>query len=291
MRISGLSEQMETLVDHLRKREDTPPSLTEVAAVTEVLIRTMDGFFRSVDLKIYQECQSLSDYISNARKEIAALEPENQEAARIPRAGKELDAIVKATEEATNRIMNAAEAIMGADPSDSDAYQQTVNDAVMEIFEACSFQDITGQRISKVVETLTYIEQRAKDLRNLMGVQESDAGPQTEEDISEDKKLLNGPALEGEGIDQNEVDALLNGDAKPAPAPAPAAAAKAKPKANAKKAAAKPKEAPAAKLEASTISRPAPAAKPAPAPQAVEEADPPASGGESTQDDIDALFG
>jgi len=61
--------------------------------------------------------------------------------------------------------MDAAEEIMSADSSDSGAYQTAVNDACMRIFEACSFQDITGQRISKVVRTLTYIEDRLNKLQ------------------------------------------------------------------------------------------------------------------------------
>lgn len=214
MRQSRLPKQIETLVEHLRKRDEGSLSLTEVAAVTEILIRTMDGFFRSVDLKIYEEVQNLSDYISNARKEIAALQPENLENSRIPRAGKELDAIVKATETATNTIMEAAEEIMAADTSEAETYQATVNDAVMRIFEACSFQDITGQRISKVVETLTYIERRAKELKSLLDV-EAHHYQENEAPLSEDQELLRGPALEGEGIDQNEVDALMQHEAAP----------------------------------------------------------------------------
>ncbi len=208
---SGLPKQIETLVDHLRKNDTEKLSLTEVASVTEVLIRTMDRFFGSVDTGIYQECQNLTDYISNARKEIAALQPENMENVHIPRAGKELDAIVKATEEATNTIMTAAEEIMAADTEQADTYQQTVNDAVMRIFEACSFQDITGQRISKVVETLTYIEKRALELKALLGTDGQDYSEEAEA-VSEDKALLRGPALEGEGIDQTEVDALMADD-------------------------------------------------------------------------------
>jgi chemotaxis regulatin CheY-phosphate phosphatase CheZ len=292
MRLGGLPEQIETLVTHLRKREDNPPSLTEVAAVTEILIRTMESFFRSVDIKIYQECQNLSDYISNARKEIAALEPENPDNARIPRAGKELDAIVRATEEATNTIMEAAEEIMSADISEIDAYQQTVNEAVMRIFEACSFQDITGQRISKVVETLTYIEQRAKDLRALMDVTGIHHHAAVEEK-SEDEKLLNGPALEGEGIDQSEVDALLNGEAKSAPAPlAEKAPAAAKPSAPAK-------PAPVAKKPAAEKNGVKAAAALKPVMVKVEKVEkvekidelPASESGHTTQDDIDALFG
>lgn len=207
-----LPGQVERLVDHLRKNRDSQISLTDVAAVTEVLIGTMQAFFGSIDTSIYKECKSLSEYIANARTEIATLSPnEDQNETGIDRAGMELDAIVQATEEATNTIMNAAEEIMGADLSSDDG-QAGVQDAVMRIFEACSFQDITGQRISKVVETFTHIEARVAELSALLGVSEADIlrasadAPAKEGDAA----LLSGPALEGEGIDQSAVDTLMN---------------------------------------------------------------------------------
>ena len=209
-----LPRQIEALVDHLRAEPDATRSLSDIASVTEVLIGTMQAFFRSIDTSIYRECRALSEYISNARTEIAALQPGNLETDRIPRAGMELDAIVQQTEEATNTIMAAAEEIMGADTSDAEAYQALVQDAIMRIFEACSFQDITGQRISKVVQTLAHIETRVAELRDLLGVTEDDiAAARAEDSDDPDKDLLRGPALQGEGIDQSEVDALMGGEA------------------------------------------------------------------------------
>lgn len=215
-----LPKQIELLVNNLRKNNANNLSLADIASVTEILIATMQSFFRNIDTSIYRECRALSEYISNARSEIAALQPGDLEDTQIPRAGMELDAIVQATEEATNTIMQSAEDIMGADPSDFDAYQATVNDAVMNIFEACSFQDITGQRISKVVHTLSHIESRVLELRDLMGVTAEDiAQAQGEDTRTEDEKLLSGPALEGEGIDQSAVDNLMGGEASAQPAP------------------------------------------------------------------------
>ena len=209
-----LPKQIEALVDRLRAEPDATRSLSDVASVTEVLIGTMQAFFRSIDTSIYRECRALSEYITNARSEIAALQPGNLETDRIPRAGMELDAIVQQTEEATNTIMAAAEEIMGADTDDAEAYQALVQDAIMRIFEACSFQDITGQRISKVVQTLSHIETRVGELRDLMGVTEDDiAAARGDEPADPDKELLRGPALQGEGIDQSEVDALMGGEA------------------------------------------------------------------------------
>lgn len=219
--ISGdIASHIQALVDHLRKRKDPQMSLIDVAGVTEVLIATMSAFFKSIDTTIYRECRDLSEYIENARREIAALEPGDLESERIPRAGLELDAIVQHTEEATNTIMEAAEEIMGADTSDPDAYAQLTQDAVMRIFEACSFQDITGQRISKVVHTLEHIEKRVLELRSLMGITDDEVRDVREKEAAEqdpDKALLRGPALGGEGIDQSAVDDLLGGGFDPVP--------------------------------------------------------------------------
>ena len=57
---------------------------------------------------------------------------------------------------------------MGADASDPAAYKALVDEKMMIIFEACSFQDITGQRIAKVVETLQHIEQRVARFADVM---------------------------------------------------------------------------------------------------------------------------
>jgi len=220
---NALNGQIEALVNSLRGRNEASLSLGEVASVTEVLVKTMKLYFRSLDVRIYEECQSLSDYITNARKEIAALQPENEEGARIPRAGRELEAIVNQTEEATDTIMDAAEKIMGSEATDLESYQAEVHDQIMRIFEACSFQDITGQRISKVVETLSYIERRSGKLKNILGVDANlDSGIEEDEPLArEDAHLLSGPALEGEGIDQDEVDALMGGSAPEAAPSAP----------------------------------------------------------------------
>jgi chemotaxis protein CheZ len=56
--------------------------------------------------------------------------------------------------------MEAAEEIMAADPAIREAYQDLVSNKMIGIFEACTFQDITGQRISKVVDTLRFIDER-----------------------------------------------------------------------------------------------------------------------------------
>ena len=214
-----IPNHLEALVDHLRKQKDRPFSLIEIASVTEVLIGTMSTYFKALDTTMLKEFRYLSEFITRARDEISQLHPAELKSNQIPRAGRELDAIVQATEEATNTIMEAAETIMAADVNQADDYANTVNECVMSIFEACSFQDITGQRISKVVETLSVIEQRLHRIGEVWGVEEGKEVPvEKVRKSGDDDPGMAGPALAGEGIDQDDVDALLSDAPEEAPA-------------------------------------------------------------------------
>ncbi len=209
-----LSGRIQSLVDALRQGGDDDLSMSDVAAVTEVLITTIRRFFAAVDTKIYAEFRDLADHISQTRTEIVRLRADKIKSEKIPKAGKELDAIVRSTEEATDTIMGAAEEIMGADTADAEAYQTLVNDACMRIFEACSFQDLTGQRITKVVKTFTYIEDRISTLLEAHGDLLPAAGDdEADETVTVDGgTVLDGPQMEGGGVSQDDVDAMFVGD-------------------------------------------------------------------------------
>ena len=214
-------EKLEDVRGFLRNDCAGDLSIADVCKLAEVMVDSTQSFFASLDSVIYSEIRELSAYIENAQDEISALQPNDLHQQKIPDAGKQLDAIVKSTEDATNRIMEQAEKIMAANPLDMDSYQQTVNDAVMEIFEACSFQDLTGQRISKVVETLQHIERRVSKFAEAVKVKDGALRLSQEELAREQRaaeQLLHGPPLEGEGVSQDIVDQLL--DAAPAAATA-----------------------------------------------------------------------
>ena len=77
---------------------------------------------------------------------------------------------------------------MGADASDPAAYKALVDEKMMVIFEACSFQDITGQRIAKVVETLEHIEQRVARFADVMQAKDIDGFPHRHERARAERK-------------------------------------------------------------------------------------------------------
>jgi chemotaxis protein CheZ len=186
---------------------------------------------------LQRDCQDLARYIAKARQEVAQMRPHDLKAEKLPRAGQELDTIVKETEAATNEIMTAAEAIMAADAKDPVKYKTSVEANCMRVIEACSFQDITGQRIRKVVQTLSHIELQVERLQKVLGSDVSDAPPSGADARTGDAALLHGPQLHGQGVSQSVVDDMFAAPA-PAKAAAPAAAkpAAAKPAAVAKKA-------------------------------------------------------
>ena len=85
------------------------------------------------------------------------------------------------------------------------------------VFEACSFQDITGQRITKVINTLKEIEGRVEKLIEAFGIEiavfkEAEKQKNTEEEPEKeisDEDLLGGPQHAHEAKSQEEIDALL----------------------------------------------------------------------------------
>ena len=159
---------------------------------------------------ILSELHSLKTAIDDARTEIGSTRPKDIQNKHIPCATDELDAVVEATAEASSTIMDACDVIQectaGLDPKAAEA----INNEVIKIFEACSFQDITGQRITKVVSTLKTIEEKVgvmlKVLGEKMSVKEHEG---EEEEIPPEKKLLNGPQLPANAITQSDIDKLL----------------------------------------------------------------------------------
>lgn len=202
------------LIGLLEKIRDGEPSLVDIMAMAELLAGTLQPYFRKLDTSLYTELRQIAQYIEKTKDEIGSLQANHMSEERIPEAGMELHAVVDATESATNTIMESAETLMAADASDA-GYNDLVNQEVMAIFEACSFQDITGQRISKVVETLEFIDKRISRFATTFGVQDKlDAltADEKEREARKQKQILHGPQRSGQGVGQDDVDALFNGD-------------------------------------------------------------------------------
>jgi chemotaxis protein CheZ len=205
------ARHFDRLVDFLKQKRENV-TFHDIISLAEVAAQSMQGFFQAMDAKVYRELREIAGYIETMRHEIGALQVNDLKETRIPSAGEELDAIVQATETATNTIMECAEAVIAADAGDPAAYKALIDAKMMVIFEACSFQDITGQRIAKVVETLQHIEERVSRFAEVMQAKDID-GFLTEQEREraerKEKFLLNGPQLAGQGVDQAKVDEMF----------------------------------------------------------------------------------
>lgn len=169
-----------------------------------------------------RELQEMSHSIVQTRQEIAAIKPADHPGNnRIMVATEELDAIVTATERATSDILTAAERLQTlADDLMTTGGEQKLCDEVANlathILMACSFQDITGQRTTKVVNVLRYLEQRVNAMIAIWGVDGVKARLLEAGDKRPDAHLISGPPREGEGIMQDDVDRLMSDEAEPA---------------------------------------------------------------------------
>lgn len=209
-----IPEQLSTAIEDLCKKDVEHLQLLDILTVSELMARSIRELFTTEDRTLYNETIMLAAYLSKAREELKRLRPVTLREEHLPVAGEEIEAIVSHTEEATNTIMESAEAIMGADTESAD-YQELVQDHVMKIFEACSFQDITGQRAQKVSEVINTASEQVGNLVAALGETHEETADQEEETEQERfrrENLLNGPQMEEEALQQDDVDEMFDQD-------------------------------------------------------------------------------
>lgn len=163
--------------------------------------------------QVMAEMQGMSKLLADTRAEIVHLSPPPTGL------GDTLDAVVDETEQAAMEIMKQAERAQAASgrltsgaSTDTKADLAEVDDAATCILMACAFQDITGQRIRKVLSAMRSVEERIATLVALMGIRQEDL-PQDAGGAppGSDAALLNGPSSSAEGgLGQNAVDDLFN---------------------------------------------------------------------------------
>jgi chemotaxis protein CheZ len=162
---------------------------------------------------IVRELAGVADYIAHIKREIGALRANELCRDRLPMANEELGCVVQATAGATHTIMSAAEEILGSEAASLDAYRAGVEAKVFEIFEACSFQDITGQRIAKVLEALRQVEKRLNRFTAAVNARDAQDALDPEDALRQARRevlLLNGPQSADKAIGQDDIDALFD---------------------------------------------------------------------------------
>src|SRR3954454_11375925 len=165
--------------------------------------------------RIRYDLVEMSKAIARTKTEIASMKPDSDHHGKFGEASEELDSVVLATETATSDILACAERIQeiawtlreqGVESEVCDLLDANAT----EIYTACSFQDITGQRTRKVIQVLRYLEDRINAMIGIWGLDGAMAAEAAEaRAVDEDKALLNGPARPGTGLDQSDVDMVM----------------------------------------------------------------------------------
>jgi len=180
-----------------------------VAEVVLAVLVTMSGDLTAKETTLLTEVEELGRTIANAKAEIAALRVDDIKDRDIPFATDELDAIVAHTASATHEILESCETLDEVAASVTGDASAKLQDATTRIYEACSFQDITGQRITKVVTTLKAIEAKVAHIITTFGPEAIEAVTMSAPAQSPEDDLLNGPQLPALAMDQSDIDKLL----------------------------------------------------------------------------------
>jgi chemotaxis protein CheZ len=157
---------------------------------------------------IVQELGALRTMIASTLPPRAGVASETETRSRVfQRIADELTATLRDSEQATQKILAAAEDIdraadnLAATPKNvsGQGLARDIRERVTQIFEACNFQDLTSQRITKVMAVLGEVADR-------MAVSEKTS--------TDNAPPLHGPRLAGDvgHISQRDIDSFFDED-------------------------------------------------------------------------------
>ncbi len=214
-------QEIMTALGEISESMSPQEGASPVEGVSQQVIETCQRDLREAQ-KIKDELQEIHEAIARTKQEIATLHRGEYQGIEVSRMTNELGAIVEGTEKATENILESAENIdthagdLVAALKDSahQAAASDIQDQVIKIFEECNFQDLTGQRISKVVTAFSFIEERVHRMMEIWGGMESFKAMELEDSCTrdEDEALLNGPSLDDDEdiASQGDIDALFD---------------------------------------------------------------------------------
>jgi len=178
----------------------------ELADAMEDLRRFVDRRIAELSVEVHGATQLLDFSEANLSGQLTRIQHEIARVVAAPAlatrtSGLELEAVVQATEQAANQILEAAEAIgtwVQQGPNDP-AKVEAITERLNAIFEACTFQDLTGQRIRRAIEHLERVEEM------LGGLSQPEAAEQAPPEPARDAA----DAAANPDLGQDDVDRLF----------------------------------------------------------------------------------
>ena len=226
-----MNDKLEEMTKTLDYSSST--DLHELADITEAM--TEGDFHRKLNVKLTGELAMIAKHINSTRKDLAKITPELMEDVkqRLPNASEELSGISKDTEKATHEILEKTEQALEENEQAEafharlhelgeretgeyqeelleivghlEEHQQSQGGLLIEILTATSFQDLTGQKIKKIINMIEIVESKILELLNIFGITEEKITQMEETALPEEK--IN--SFSKQSLKQNLVDDLL----------------------------------------------------------------------------------
>jgi chemotaxis regulatin CheY-phosphate phosphatase CheZ len=202
------------LAEYARRNRAADTQLL-LGAITKLEMAVLRPQRRQESGTVLNELVAMSEAIARTRREISQITPPQKLDGFLTRASEELDQIVESTEAATSEILQAAEEMQEVawtlrEKNTDPALCDTLDERATDIYTACSFQDITGQRTAKVVQTLRFIEQRINAMIEIWGVDDIASRIATIEKMAvEDEKFVRRTGRTSHELKQDDIDAML----------------------------------------------------------------------------------
>lgn len=162
-----------------------------------------------------QQIVLLYELLEKMKQELAATKSPPRGAESLDKVCDQLTTVIRETEGAVMTIMSAVEDIdfavstlssqikfKGAQP-----FFDTISRRTQSISEACTFQDLAGQRLSRAVKSMLMVEGTVNSLVAIVGKNGVQEVIPLTEDFNETP--MDGPALHGQGMRQDDIDALF----------------------------------------------------------------------------------
>lgn len=177
--------------------------LQNIDSLVTDLLTLFSAYAKNYNIDLYREIKTIEDKIHTAKTDLTCRT--NKKDTVLACANSELGAVIESTEEATNKIIDSAENIQKvvAKLSNQEVSNEVTNN-VMVIFEACNFQDLTGQRIKKVTTALDFIES------SVGHILEKYSFDDIKQDNRADADLMAGPQSTKNTPVQEDIDKLFD---------------------------------------------------------------------------------
>lgn len=171
--------------------------------------------------KLQAELSVIDEAIKQTKGDLTTMHEQGIDDGQMDRVVQELQAVYSGTSDATDRILKAAEdieqlsstLIASLKNEHEKNLAQDIQDQVTQMFEACNFHDLTGQRINKVISTLKMVDDQMTQMVEIWSAIERFTNHVARLSTPQQgDSLLNGPKLDGdEGhSSQNDIDALFH---------------------------------------------------------------------------------